>query len=369
MTPFPANQIHSTNKYLMHPNFFHWHSRAEMKPDVANLEARWNAAVKCTEKPSNADICSLIKLVLFPGIESDFGKRFSEALVKAEPTFPPADNSQLLRVMATAAVFHHLASPSKLADALALGLQAANFSGAQVDPICKEVMTRYPEYLAAESERVRPKIYATTLAKAEKQAEAAIGSLKKAVEANSAQDIGKATEALGRGIITAIKESHQQLGDVIGRMSEESQFLWWLIGRRSPALDLRRESLAADAYALPAAVEAAERITVLPPAASIESILDEVLSQCGKKSGANMGPAEVIVNLDTKWVQSVAPIPNAHELTPLVSLVAARPAAGKIDAAAIKAAGLPAKIKFPAAEAARQYFRERVFLRSLEDPR
>jgi hypothetical protein len=353
----------------MHPNFFHWHSRAEMKPEVAHLQTRWNAAVKCSERPSNADICSLIKLVLFPGVEQDFGKRFSEGLVKADPTFPPADNAQLLRVMASAAVYHHLATPSKVANAFALGLQAANFAGAQVDPFCQDVMALFTEYLANESERVHPRIYAATLAKAEKQAETAYGSLKKAIEANSLQDVGKASEAMGRGMLTAMKESHQQLGDIIGRMSEESQFLWWLIGRRSSALETRRELLTADGYALPAAAEAAERVLVLPPASSVESLLDEVLSQCGKKSGAPMGPANILVNLDSKWIQNVTPVANAHELTPLVSLVASRPATGKVDAAATKAAGLPPKIKFTAAEAARQYFRERVFLRALEDPR
>jgi hypothetical protein len=353
----------------MHPNFFHWHSRAEIKPEVAKLQARWDAAVKCTEKPSNADICSLIKLVLFPGMEPEFGKRFTEGLVKAEPTFPPTNNAQLLRVMASAAVYHHLGTPSKVANAFALGLQAANFPRARVDPICQDVMARYAEYLATESERVRPKIYVATLAKAEKQAETAYGSLKKAIEANSAQDVGKASEAMGRGMLSAMKESHQQLGDVIGRMSEESQFLWWLIGRRSSTLEMNRELLTADAYALPAAAEAAERVMVLPPTGSIESILDEVLSQCEKKSGPNMGPADIVANLDGKWVQNVAPVVNAHELTPLVSLVASRPTPGKVDAPAIKSAGLTPKIKFTAVEAARQYFRERVFLRVLEDLR
>ena len=356
----------------MHPNFFHWHSRAEMKPEVANLEPRWNTAVKCTEKPTPADICAMIKLVLFPGVSSvdqDFVKRFAESMVKGEPTFPPTGNAQSLRVAATAAVYQHLTTPSKYANAFALGLQAANFSGANTEPICPDIVTTYTEYLATEGERVRPKIYAGALAKAEKQAENSYAALKKAVEANSAQEVGKACETMGRGILSAIKESHTQLGEVIGRMSEESQFLWWLMGRRSSSLRVSRDNLAASEYALPAASEVAERIMVLPPAPSIESILDEVLSQCGKKSVVQITPSDLLASLDANWTQNANPLANANDLTPLVTLISSRPASGKPDATAIKAAGLTAKIKFSPAEAARQYFRERVFLRALEEAR
>ena len=350
----------------MHPNFFHWHARAELKPETAILEPRWNAAVKFAEKLSGADIVSLLKLVLFPGAEPEFAKRFSEALVKAEPTFPPNNNAELLRVMATAAVYSQWESPTKAADALALGLQAANFPATRVEPICQEVMTRASEYLATESERVRPNIYVSTLAKAEKQADTAFANLKKASDANSPQDVGKATEALGRGVLTAVKESHQQLGDVIVRLTEESQFLWWLIGRRSPALNIRRELLGADSYALPAAAEAAERVAILPPAASIESILGEALAQCEKKSAASLTLPDLVSSADANWGKTAVSAAAANELTPVAQLLTAWVQTGKQDADAIKKIGFPAKTKVTPLDAARQYFRERIFLRALD---
>jgi hypothetical protein len=353
----------------MHPNFYHWHARAELKPETAKLEARWNAAVKCTEKPSSADICSLLKLVLFPGAEPDFAKRFGEALVKAEPTFPPNNNGELLRIMATAGVYSQMETSSKAANAFALGLQAASFPPSRVEPICQEVMTRCAEYLAAESEKVRPKIYITTLARAEKQAETVLGNLKKAAESNSPQEVGKAAEALGRGVLTAIKESHQQLGDVIVRLTEESQFLWWLIGRRSPSLDVRREQLSANAYALPAATEAAERVAVLPPAASVESILGETLLQCGKKCAASMTLVEVFTIVGAVWVKSSISGPTANGLTPMANILATIDQSGKPDADLIKKLDFPAKMKISALEASCQFFRERVFLRALEETR
>lgn len=353
----------------MHTNFYHWHARAELKPEIAVLESRWNAAVKFAEKLSSADIRSLLKLVLFPGAEPDFAKRFSESLVKAEPTFPPNNNAELLRVMATVAVYSQMESPSKVATAVALGLQAANFPPSRVEPVCQEVMTRAVEYLATESERVRPKIYVSTLAKAEKQADTAFANLKKAADANSPQDVGKAAEALGRGVLTAMKESHQQLGDVIVRLTEESQFLWWLIGSRSSALNICREQLATDVYALPAAAEAAERVAILPPAASIESIIDETLLQCGKKSAPSMTVHDLVVSADASWAQGVTNLAGASELTPVAYLLAARLQTGKLDATLIKTFGLPAKMKITQHEAAHQFFHELVFLRALDESR
>lgn len=350
----------------MHPNFFHWHARAELKPEVAVLEPRWNAAVKFSEDLKGPDVCSLLKLVLFPGAEPEFAKRFTEALVKAEPTFSPANNAELLRVMATAAVYELLEDPSKVADAVALGLQAANFPASRGEPVCQEIMTRAAQYLVAESERVRPRIYVDTLTKAEKQAEAAFASLKAAAETDSPQEMGKAAEAMGRGVLMAIKESHQQLGDVIVRLTEESQFLWWLIGRRSSALNVCRELLSSETYALPAAAEAAERVAILPPAASIESILDETLSQCGKKSAPSLTLAELVANVDANWAQSVATSAMACELTPIASLVAMRPKSGKLDVNSIRKFGMTPKMKFTPSEAARQFFRERLFLRALD---
>lgn len=350
----------------MHPNFYHWHARAELKPETAILEPRWNAAAAFAEKLSASDIHSLLLLVLFPGAEPTFAKRYTEAIVKSEPTFPLDKNGELLRAMATASVYSQLDNPSSAADALALGLRAADFPKGRVEPVCQDVMARAAEYLNSESERVRPKIYAGTLANAEKQAEVHFGKLKKAVEANTVEEMGKAVEAVGRGMLVAIKESHQQLGEVIGRHTEESQFLWWLVGRRSPARMVRREQLTAESYALTAALEAAERVTLLPPAASVESILDEALAQCSKGGRASEPLANLIAAAHADGVQSAASAPTAPELTPIAALLA-HTKAGKLDPESLKELHIPAKMKISPVEASRQYFRELIFLRALEE--
>ncbi len=352
---------------MMHPNFYHWHAHTELKPSASNLESRWNAAAKFAEKLPAADIRSLLRLVLFPGAEPEFAKRFTDALVKAEPTFPIDKNAELLRVMAAAAVHSRLEKSSNVADALALGLQAAAFPQGRIEPVCQDVMTRAAEYLAEESERVRPEIDAGSLEKAEKQTDTHFAALKRAVEANTPQAIGKATEALGRGVLGTMKESHQQLGKVIGRLTEESQFLWWLIGRRSPYLNARREQLTAEAYALPAAAEAAMRVLLLPPAASVESLLGEALSQCGKAGRASAPLTDLIASADAGWVQNTASAATTPELTPLAALLAERQQGRKLSAAALKKLRISAKPKTTPIEASRQYLRELMFLRAMQE--
>lgn len=333
----------------MHQNFFHWHSRAELKPDTTILEPRWNAAAKFAEDVSVSDICSLLRLVLFPGAEADFAKRFSDALVKLEPTFPPEGNAELLRVMATAAVYSQMDAPSNEADAIALGLRAAAFPLERIQPICKEVMERAGEYLATESERIRP---APNIIKADFQA------LKTATETEGWETGEDATKLLGSALV--------ELGDTMGRVAEENQFLWWLIGRRSPLLKQRRDKLTSQDYALVAAVEAASRVTLLPPPASVESLLNEVLAQCKNDPDSSMLLVETIGTPGADLVKSEKAGGQTTELTPVVSMLAVLRAGGKADAKGLKHLHLSPKFKSSPAATATQYFRELMFLRAIE---
>ena len=351
----------------MHLNFFHWHGRVQLKPEVPILEPRWNAAAKFAENLSSADVRSLLALVLFPGAEPEFAKRFSEALIKLEPTFPPEGNAEILRVMATASVYTRLESSSNIADAFALGLQASAFPQGRIEPICQDVMTRAAEYLAIESERIRPKIPIGEPVEAEQQVEVQIANLKQAIPSNNVQTIGRAFEPVCTALLAATKESKGEFGRVMRRLTEESQFLWWLIGRRSPSLNARRDSLTADVYALPAAAEAAERVAILPPAASIESLLNEALAQCIPAKHPAMSFEDLIDAVDPGWMKRAGVAHASPELTPIAAILAARQAGANYDAKYLKQLRVPPKTKIGPAEASRQYFRELMFIQALTE--
>lgn len=331
----------------MHLYFYHWHNRVELKPDTTVLQARWDAAAKFSEELSGNDACSLLRLALFGTDTPEFAKRFSAELIALEPTFLPEGNNELLRVMATAALYSKMETESNEGDAVALGVFAAAFQSDRIEPVCKELAQRSAEYLATEAERIRPT----------PEVEGSYQALKKATEADGWADEEEATVLVGNAIL--------ELGETMGRIAEENQFLWWLLGRRSTLLNARRENLSLKEYALLAGAEAAERVALLPPPASVESLIDEVLSQCVKATNSPFPLVGFVEAANLAILSAATPELDVGKLCPLHGLVEIRRAGGKVDGALLKKLGIPAKLKVSPSEVANQYFRELMFLRAL----
>ena len=332
----------------MHPHFYHWHNRVELKPESAVLQPRWDAAEKFSENLSSDDACALLRLALFGTAAPEFSIQFSEALVLLEPTFPPEENVELLRVMATVALYSRMEAQSEEADAVALGLVAAAFQPDRIQPFCRELAQRASEYLASESEQMRPT----------PKVESAYRLLKNAANSEDWADNEEATKWVGDAIL--------ELGETMGRIAEENQFLWWLLGRRSSILNTRREKLSSKEYALLAGAEAAERVALLPPPASVESLIAEVLSQCAKATDTVVPLAEIIDAANIGSLRAAEAGAKVGELCPLHGLLELRRAGGKVDAGSFVKLCIPAKHKVAPTAAANQYFRELMFLRALE---
>lgn len=331
----------------MHTHFYHWHNRVELKPESTVLHARWDAAAKFAAELSAENACSLLRLALFGTIEPEFAKRFSEALVAQEATFPPEENVELLRVMATAALYSQMETESAEADAVALGVVAAAFQPDRIQPVCKELALRSAEYLTSESERMRPTPGVASDYRA----------LKKATEAADWASKPEAPQLIGKAVL--------ELGNTIGRIAEENQFLWWLLSRRSSLLSMRREKVAAKEYALVAAAEAAERVALLPPPPSVESLIGEVLAHCSKASNAAGQLADLISAANIDSLKASAAGADVRELCPISGLLGVRRGGGKVDGASLEKFGLQPELKVSPTEAANQYYRELMFLRAL----
>ena len=331
----------------MHPHFYHWHNRAELKTESPLLQPRWDAAAKFAEELSADRVCALLRLALFGTAVTEFAKGFSEEMVKQEPTFPPDGNAELLRVMATAALYSQMETESNEADAVALGLLAAAFQPDRIQPVCKELMQRATDYIATESERLRPT----------PKVEGKYRALKKALASDDWATNPEATKLLGNAVL--------ELGETMGRISEENQYLWWLLSRRSSLLNRQRKTLAAKEYALAAAAEAAERVALLPPPASVESLIGEVLSQCSKGATSDVALVDLIkaANIDSMRTMTVAT--GARELCPLASLVETRVAGDTVDGASLEKLSISVKLKVSPMDGANQFFRELMFLKAL----
>jgi GTPase-associated system helical domain len=332
---------------MMHPHFYHWHNRTELKPETTLLQPRWEAAATLAEQLSADRACGLLRLALFGTAATEFARGLSEEVVRQEPTFPPDGNAELLRVMATAALYSQMETESNEAAAVALGLLAAAFQPNRIQPVCKELMQRATEYTATESERLRPT----------PKVEGEYRALTKAFNSNDWAANPDATTLLGNAVL--------ELGETLGRISEENQFLWWLLGRRSSLLNRQRDKLAAKEYALVAAAEAAERVALLPPPASVESLIGEVLTQCSKGATSVVSLVDLITaaNIDSMRTTTVAAV--ARDLCPLASLVETRVTGDPVDGASLEKLSISAKLKVSPMDAANQYFRELMFLRAL----
>jgi hypothetical protein len=336
---------------MMHQHFYHWHNRVELKPDTTILNARWDAAATFAEGLDADTVCLLIRMALFGTTTQEFANQFSENLVSQEPTFPPEGNIELLRVMATAALYSQLEIRSEMADAVALGLFAAGFQRERIHPVCKELEQSAAEYLAAESELMRPAV----------RIESEYTALKSAVddEEEDWSEKPEATQLLGKAVI--------ELGKAMQRISEENQFLWWLLGRNSSMLSVRREKLGPKEYALVAAAEAAERVDLLPPPASVESLIGEVLSHCQNPSLSPLPLGTIVDSADIACTKALSTVARAQEICPIGGLLQIRKLGGRVDSAAFEKLKISKKLKVSPTEAANQYFRELMFLRALEN--
>lgn len=330
----------------MHPHFYHWHSRAELKTETSLLQTRWNAATSFVEDVSADRACALLRLALFGNATPEFSVEFSEHLVREEATFPPDKNAELLRVMATAALYGSIETETEVADAVALGLIATAFPLDRIQPVCKELMLRATAYLATESERLRP---APTVAGKHR-------ALKKAFNSDTWAANADATKLLGDAVL--------ELGETMGRITEENQYLWWLLGRRSSRLNQRRETVSAADYSLVAAAEAAERVAILPPPACVESLIGEVLTQCSDGATSALSVVDLIKAANTDLLRA-SPAVVAIGLCPLSSLIESRVKGDTVNASSLKKLNIPAKLKVSPIDAANQYFRELMFLRAL----
>lgn len=332
----------------MHQNFFHWHSRAELKPDTTHLEKRWDAATKFAEKLSPSDLGWLIQIALYRSTNPEFTRRFSAHLVKIEPTFPPEKNEELLRIMASATLYSQMEKESATADSIALGLRASAFLPERIQPVSTELMERASEYLASESERIRP---APDLDGAFNTFETA-----KDDETPDSDDF-----------LTLIANGLLELGQTMRRISEENQFLWWLLGRSSPILKKRREKITPSEYAFAVASEAASRVVMLPPPSCAEALIDEALTHCEKQTSSSTTLLDLISAADLNLLKITSSVALPREIVPLTSLLVVRRDSGKVVAKDLQNLKMPTKFKLSPNGAANQFFHELMFFRSIEE--
>jgi len=350
----------------MNPHFYHWHGRVEIKPDEGILEKRWASATKYSEKLTADQVAELIKMILLEVPGEAFAKQMTEALVAIDPMFPISQNGELLRVMATAVADVRFEHFSPVSSVLGLGLRAGAFPVGRARAVCQDIVDRGELYLSLECERVRPAANPVNLDKAEKAIAGQLATLKAAAEKGVVSEVGTATWEFGKSVFAALKESHNTLGSAVNRIREESQFMWWLLGHRSNLLDTQRGQLTAEAYALSAATEAAQRVAIVPPPASVEAILHEVLTQCSSGPDTPVSVVSLVKAAAEKLPEAPLAQLSIAEFLPITTLLSECRNGAEPRPETLKKYGFTAKQKLAPGLVSQQYFRELMFRAAFE---
>ena len=330
-----------------------WLRQLHLTADAALAAKRWNLAETLAEQITRKEAVQLLRVFLFPESVAQHLQTLTQLLLDKDSEFPASNNTEEVRLMAGIIMVAAVQKRPALADAFALGIKAAAFPKHRCTPAHRSIVEEMGKYLDAKADVLRPSDFS-----ASGDRDYVLTSLEL-----FAANVGA----------TAAKQSSENLADALhkiyGRrlqqLAEEIGVLWWLLGGYSSALNQEIAGLSAEAYALIAAAEVAERTQLLPPPPSIYAILGRALTRCKGAKNKHFTLKDVVAATDATWRNTFVaghPITDCADLLPLVTALTKLEDSGDITTLAKtlqKACpGVAADLALPPLEAARQLYNE-----------
>jgi len=357
----------------MHKHTIDWLRQVNLTPDTALAEKRWATAEALAENVARARIIDLLRLFLFPPSDQEFTRQLTDDLIAVDPEFPVSHNIQELRLMAGLVMVTIFGDASDGGDVFALGLRAASFPDGRVKAIQPAILLEAEEFMRNKAGRLRPNAFGIDVAQDVMSTLLARGQALSQAEAGG--DEAKKTAALNayrEAIPETIARSHRTLAIRIQQLAEESSLLWWVLAEHSDALQQPLSKVVPEAYALPAAAEAAQRTLHLPPPPSIRPLLERALQSC-KKSNRTLALVDYLKFTDPTWRAAYlrsCNVADCRDLTPLSAALEKTEELGSA-AAGLKALsklcpGVKGDSPLTPGQAAQQFYTEILFLRALD---
>lgn len=357
----------------MHPHLIDWFRGPHLVPNESAVSKRWSAANALAESAKRDLLIDLLRLFLFEAPKQALIDRVTPQILKHDPTFPVADNTEELRLMAGVVGVAAFAEATAWADAFALGLQAAHWRPGRTIPAQVEIIRDAAAYLESEGDRVRPTDFGA-LPKTE--ADKLPAALKALVTAEGGDDkaaVVAPASAYRSLLVAAMNEADVALARQVQRLSEESALLWWIIAEHSMTLRKSTNGMPATAYALIAATEAAERTRLLPPPASAGPLLARALKPTKAPAKGEATVAQYLSATDPEWrsrrVENLR-MSDCQDLVPFATGLAKTEEFGSaqkaVDVLPNLCPGVASNQAFTPAAAAHQHYVELMFLRALE---
>src|ERR1035438_8808056 len=190
-----------------------------------------------------------MRAFLFSPAPPELIQTLTQQFLEIDPEFPASKNVEDARLMAGIVIVVVFSQRTSNADAFALGIKAAAFPQQRCKPAQTAIVDEAMKYLEAEAEAARPPDFDDR------------GTVAKKLEAfGEAINDDEARKTAQEELAVTL---HENYGQKLQRLAEETGLLWWLLGGYSSALNLKTEEIDNVAYALIAATEVAERTQLL----------------------------------------------------------------------------------------------------------
>jgi hypothetical protein len=345
------------------PFLIDWLRQLHLTADAGLAAKRWKLAEAFVEKVTRKECLQLLRIFLFPEAATQHLQSLTQQFLSVDTEFPASNNTEEVRLMAGIVMVGAVQKRSSLADAFALGMKAAAFPKHRCNPAQRGIVEEMGKHLDTRANDLRPSDVHTT---ADRDA------IVEKLESFGAEAGGDNAPALKKAAEGVAETLDMTYGVRMQRLSEETGLLWWLLGGRSSELDREVFEMAADAYALIAAKEAADRTYILPPPPSIYAILGQSLKHCKGSKKKNPTLKDAIAATDAAWRSKFAAahsIADCGDLVPIVTSLTKVEDSGDIGVlpkALQKACpGVAADLALPPPEAARQLYNELMFLKAI----
>lgn len=254
----------------MHTLFADWYMKADPHPDPQLLERRWQCVVAVAS--GFFDDLEFID-ILDVGRGTPGTNRISEqqrtqlitSCKEVDPTYPATNNDMLLALTVGAAAAHALSYEGKAptATSLALYIRSSSYMGLEPPFVIDELGHIANKYLLEEGTRMRKLVDVDELLA---QQIPKIGKV-------TAETVVSVVTNLQAAFINLVGELRDQLAPSLDSMREETDMLWWVVGKRSLQLDADLDSLPPAAAALIVGLELESRTRFFSAPPALDAII------------------------------------------------------------------------------------------------
>lgn len=361
----------------MNDDFADWYRRVDIEPKSEDLQKRWQAIEVFHQKATASDLTEVTRL--FFGLrprEEDFLAKYRAEFKATDHVFPMRDNDAELQALAGATLANYFGHNDDWAILTALAVTCGANQGGRKAPVAEIVS------LAESTLRER----SSSLRTAQKKAVIPLVDLSEKVQnlKTTLQGGGSNFQALQGPLLDILQPLLKAVSgvttwvmraDLIQDLrQEETDVLWWLFGETSRDLEVPFRDLKSPSACIIGAKELADLTRVLPGPYGAEAFLHKMIGLAHPSLGESVSLSDATLACPEEWQNqfiAVQRLDSVIDLCPVhLAVKKCVESRGKRTAwhsLFQTASGLKATQKFHPVALALQAYRERLFVRVMDN--